>query len=85
MTFGEDHTGHERLTPEQFRQVIEIDPTTLNEAMEHLNEQLTSPHFRERSESYWTGRGELQERLEELEERLKELERELLELSPDGP
>jgi membrane-associated protease RseP (regulator of RpoE activity) len=85
MTFGEDHTGHERLTPEQFRQVIEIDPTTLNEAMEHLNEQLTSPHFQERIERYWTGRGELQERLEELEERLKELERELLELSPDGP
>ena len=85
ITLGEDHEGHERLTPEQFRQVIEIDPTTLNEAMEHLNEQLTSPHFQERIERYWTGRGELQERLEELEQRLKELEKELAELSPDGP
>lgn len=85
ITLGEDQEGHERLTPEQFHQVIEIDPTTLNQAMEHLNEQLTSPHFQERVERYWTGRGELQERLEELEERLKELERELAELSPDGP
>jgi membrane-associated protease RseP (regulator of RpoE activity) len=85
ITLGEDHAGHERLTPEQFRQVIEIDPTTLNQAMEHLNEQLTSPHFEERIERYWTGRGELQERLEELEQRLKELEKELAELSPDGP
>ncbi|MGB3562871.1 MAG: PDZ domain-containing protein [Thermoanaerobaculia bacterium] len=85
MTLGEDHEGHERLTPEQLHQVIEIDPTTLNQAMVHLNEQLASPHFQERVERYWTGRGELQQRLEELEQRLKELEKELAELSPDGP
>lgn len=85
ITLGEEHEGHGRLTPDQFHQVIEIDPTTLNEAMEHLNEQLTSPHFRERIENCWTGRSELQERLEELEKRLKELERELSELSPDDP
>lgn len=83
ITVGEDHEGHERLTPEQLHQVIEIDPTTLNEAMTHLNEQLASPHFKERIERYWTGRSELQERLEKLETRLKELEKELSELSPD--
>lgn len=83
ITLGEDHEGHERLTPEQLHRVIEIDPTTLNEAMTHLNEQLASPHFKERIEKYWSGRSELQERLEELETRLKELEKELAELSPD--
>jgi membrane-associated protease RseP (regulator of RpoE activity) len=85
ITVGEDHEGHERLTPEELHQVIEIDPTTINEAMAHLNEQLASPHFQERVERYWTGRSELQERLEELEARLKELEKELAELSPDAP
>lgn len=83
ITLGEDHALHERLTPDELHQVIEIDPTTLNEAMTHLNEQLASPHFKERIEEYWTGRSELQERLEELETRLKELEKELAELSPD--
>jgi membrane-associated protease RseP (regulator of RpoE activity) len=85
FTLGEDPEGHERLTPEQFHQVIEIDPTTLNGAMEHLQELLAAPHFQERIERYWTGRSELQERLEEMEKRLKELEKELAELSPDGP
>lgn len=62
---------------------VEIEAETLDEAMEHLQEQLDSPQFRRRMRFFQENGSGLLERLEQLEKRLAELERELAGL-PEG-
>jgi membrane-associated protease RseP (regulator of RpoE activity) len=66
-----------------FATELEFDPEVLNQALDRLNEELSSPEWHQRVQRLSEHEHGLQERIEELEKRLLELERELESL-PDG-
>ena len=76
----QQHLEGHAWTDLELEGAIELDTVTLNRAIERLNEEMSSPEWRERVYRFKEYQGDLMERIEVLEKRLQELESELEEL-----
>jgi len=78
--FPRQHLEGHDWTDLELEGAIELDTVTLNKAILRLNEEMSSPEWRDKVYRYKEHQGDLMERIEMLEQRLQELESELEEL-----